>query len=123
MLATTLQILTVGVFPFRRLLNHHAKMAYENAKALRWIQDDLFIEDYFELSDVSSLPNDDDDDDDDIYEFVPKLPSVKLEPGKSNSKAILPNSKVAALPVPELFKVGDKVNVKWKDQLFYKYQK
>jgi hypothetical protein len=48
-----------GNFPFRRLLNFHAKYSYIRAKSLRWstIPDDAVVDSYFDLSEGGFMPD------------------------------------------------------------------
>lgn len=54
-------ILPKDIYPYRRLLNWHARCAYKTAKLNQWIDDNENFEDFFYLSDLVSLPGDDDD--------------------------------------------------------------
>lgn len=48
-----------NVYPFRRLLNWHARCAHEYAKTKKWIPESTSFDDFFYLSDLVSLPGDD----------------------------------------------------------------
>jgi hypothetical protein len=54
-------ILPKDIYPYRRLLNWHARCAYKTAKLNKWIDDNENFEDFFYLSDLVSLPGDDRD--------------------------------------------------------------
>jgi len=47
-------ILPPGIFPYRRLLNWHARMSFVNAKKQGWVNLDAVVSDYFTLSETSS---------------------------------------------------------------------
>ncbi len=49
------------VYPYRRILNWHARCSYRTAKVKKWISKDENFEDFFQLSDLVSLPGDDND--------------------------------------------------------------
>ena len=49
------------VYPYRRILNWHARCSYKSTKRKNWISQDDNFEDFFHLSDLVSLPGDDDD--------------------------------------------------------------
>jgi len=61
-----------GNIPFRRLLNWHAKLSYANAQACGWIPNDEVIQNYFQLSEVASLPEVD------VNELFLSLPRRKV---------------------------------------------
>jgi hypothetical protein len=46
-----------GVFPFRRILDFHAKMAYKNAITKNWIAPDVMFDEFFDLSIDGSIPD------------------------------------------------------------------
>lgn len=48
-----------NVYPFRRLLNWHARCCHQYAKDKKWISESENFEDFFDLSDLVSLPGDD----------------------------------------------------------------
>lgn len=48
-----------GVFPFRRILNWHARLCFEHAKSMLWIDASEVVEDYFSTSGITSLPGED----------------------------------------------------------------
>jgi hypothetical protein len=54
-------ILPKDIYPYRRLLNWHARCAYKTAKLNKWIDDNENFEDFFYLSGLVSLPGDDRD--------------------------------------------------------------
>ncbi len=47
----------VGNLPFRRILNFHAKRSFQTAIKKKWLAADSRIDDYFEMSIGSSLPD------------------------------------------------------------------
>lgn len=51
--------LPANVYPFRRLLNWHARCAHEYAKTKKWIPENDNFDDFYDLSDLVSLPGDD----------------------------------------------------------------
>ncbi|CAF3007197.1 unnamed protein product [Rotaria sp. Silwood2] len=51
--------LPLNVYPFRRLLNWDARCAHEYAKNKKWIPENDNFEDFYDLSDLVSLPGDD----------------------------------------------------------------
>jgi len=70
-------------WPFRRLLNHHARCAYQTAKENEWIDKNLYVEHYFQLSDVASMPSDDED----LIEEVLIMAPDYLKPGIGETTA------------------------------------
>ncbi|CAM4776998.1 unnamed protein product [Rotaria magnacalcarata] len=48
-----------NVYPFRQLLNWHARCAHEYAKTKKWISTSDNFDDFYDLSDLVSLPGDD----------------------------------------------------------------
>jgi hypothetical protein len=48
-----------NIYPFRRLLNWHARCAHEYAKTNKWIPESDNFGDFDDLSDLASLPGDD----------------------------------------------------------------
>jgi len=48
-----------NIYPFRRLLNWHSRCAHEYAKTKKWIPEDDNFSDFYDLSDLISLPGDD----------------------------------------------------------------
>ena len=48
-----------NIYPFRRLLNWHARCAHEYAKTKKWIPESDNFDDFYDLSDLVSLPGDD----------------------------------------------------------------
>jgi hypothetical protein len=48
-----------NIYPFRRLLNWHARCAHEYAKTKKWIPENDNFDDFYDLSDLVSLPGDD----------------------------------------------------------------
>ncbi|CAF1542355.1 unnamed protein product, partial [Rotaria sp. Silwood1] len=54
-------ILAKDIYPYRRLLNQHARCAYKTGKLNKWIDDNEKFEGFFYLSGLVSLPGDDRD--------------------------------------------------------------
>jgi hypothetical protein len=46
-----------GVFPFRRILDFHAKMAFKNAITKNCIAPDVMFDNFFDLSIDGSIPD------------------------------------------------------------------
>lgn len=52
-------VVPAGIYPYRRLLNWHGRCAYRTAKSKNWIDANEHLNDFFDLSDLISLPGDD----------------------------------------------------------------
>jgi hypothetical protein len=46
-----------GVYPFRRILDFHAKLSYQNAISRGWLAHDASFDDFFDMSVDSSIPD------------------------------------------------------------------
>jgi len=54
-------VLPTNIYPYRRLLKWHGRCSYRTAKLTNWITHDEHLEDFFQLSDLISLPSDETD--------------------------------------------------------------